>query len=203
MVKQFIRHRRSEMGRPSLAGIRREQILDAVERCMLEHGLSGTTLQRIAERADVQPSLIAHYFGNKDEVVAAAVERTLGRFRDGFTEIMRDAPRGRRLDTLLDLLFSGRMATSEYALLVDALIADSYFHESTRLAVRAMYVDFERMLRTAVDDAYPSAPAKRRAAVAYGLLCLADANNTFACIGFDPAHHAQARRLADVLIASL
>src|SRR5262245_1732276 len=142
MVKQFFRERRSEMGRPSLAAIRREQILDAVERCMLEHGLSGTTLQKIAERAEVQPSLIAHYFGNKDEVVGAAIARTLGRFRDGFADATRNVPPARRLDALLDALFSGRMATSEYALLVDALIADSYFNESTKLAVRAMYADF-------------------------------------------------------------
>jgi AcrR family transcriptional regulator len=191
------------MGRPSLAPVRRGQILDAVEACILGHGLSGTTLARIAEAAEVQPSLIAHYFGSKDAVIAAAVERTLQRFRGGFEDAVRGIAPARQLDALLGVLFSGRMTAREYSLMVDVLIAESYWSEATRAGVRSLYQRFAEMLRAAVDAAYPRASAERRAQVAYGLLCLADANNTFACIGFDPAHHAQARAMADVLVATL
>lgn len=61
------------MGRPSLAVQRRQQILEAVDRCLLEHGLAGTTVARIAQAASVQPSLIAHYFGNKDGLLNEAL----------------------------------------------------------------------------------------------------------------------------------
>lgn len=191
------------MGRPSLAAVRREQILEAVQECIFRHGFAGTTLARIAEAAGVQPSLIAHYFGRKDAVIGAAVERTLASFRRAFDDAVRDVPPRRRLDALLDLLFSGRMTAREYSLMVDVLIAESYWSEATRSAVRGLYERFEEMLRTAVDDAFPGAPPERRAAAAYGLLCLADANNTFACIGFDPEHHPKARAMAEALLATL
>jgi AcrR family transcriptional regulator len=183
--------------------IRREQILEAVEKSITKNGLAGTTLSRIAESAGVQQSLIAHYFGNKEAVISAAVERTLGNFRAGFEETLRGVPPARQLATLMDVLFGGAMTDRRFGLMVDVLIADSYFSTTTRAAVRALYEDFQRMLRQAVDASYPRAPAADRAAVAYGLLCLADANNTFLCIGFGPPRPDLARSLADSLIATL
>lgn len=191
------------MGRPSLAVQRREQILEAVDRCLLEHGLAGTTVARIAQAASVQPSLIAHYFGNKDAVVRAAVERTLGRFRAGFEAALASVPAARQLDALLDVLFDGSLAAPAFGRMVDVLIADAHFDATTREHVRQLYSDFEALLERAVHASHPRLSPRRRADLAYGLLCLADANNTFSCIGFDPAHHAQARRMADLLVSAL
>ena len=61
------------MGRPSLANVRREQILDALERCLARDGLVGTTLEAVAEEAGVRRPVIRHYFGNRDELVAAVM----------------------------------------------------------------------------------------------------------------------------------
>ncbi len=191
------------MGRPSLAAERREQILAAVERCIVRHGLGGTTIARIAAEAGVQPSLVSHYFGGKDAVLDAAVERTLENFRRGFRETVAGVPAGRRLERLLDVLFSDRLASPEFGLMVDVLVAASYWSEPTRRAVRLLYEDFERMVREVVDAARPDAPARERAALAYGLLCLADANNTLRCIGFGPARHARAKGIARRLVDSI
>ena len=53
------------MSRPSLAPVRREQILDAVEACMLEDGIEGVSFSRVARRAGVRTSIVPHYFGSK------------------------------------------------------------------------------------------------------------------------------------------
>ena len=51
------------MGRKSLANERREQILDAFAIYLRQHGFEGCTLERVAEIAGVQRSIIRHYIG--------------------------------------------------------------------------------------------------------------------------------------------
>jgi AcrR family transcriptional regulator len=191
------------MGRPSLAPLRREQILDAVVHCILRHGLSGTTLNLIAVAAGVQTSLVAHYFGSKEAVVRAAVERTLVRYREQLAAVLAGVPPERQLARLLDAMFTDTLTAPEFGRIIDVLIADSYFDLVTREHLQRLFADFERMIGEAVRASYPRLSPRRRADLAYGLLCLADANTTFSCIGFDPAHHKQARRLADTLVETM
>jgi AcrR family transcriptional regulator len=191
------------MGRKSLAGIRREEILAAVERCIIRHGLAATTCRRIAEEASMPPSLVAHYVGSKERVLDAAVERMLERVRGGFEAAVARAPAGRKVARLLAVLFDGSLAAPEIGLVMDELIARSYRSEGTRRRVLSLYLEFERLIRSAIDADHPRAKAALRRDVAYGLLCLADANSTFTSIGIDPAHGRRARGLARALVARL
>ena len=52
----------------------REQILDAARNQFGERGYDGTTIRGIAAEAGVNPALIHHFFGNKEQVFAAALE---------------------------------------------------------------------------------------------------------------------------------
>jgi len=136
-------------------------------------------------------------------VVRLAVERTLGRFRAGFAAALDGVPAPRQLDALLDVAFDGSMTAPEYGQMVDLLIADSYYDQATRELVRALYRDFEVLIERAVAASHPKLSRTRCRELAYGLLCLADANNTFGCIGFDAAHHKRARHYADLLVNAL
>ncbi|MGH4026660.1 MAG: TetR family transcriptional regulator [Pseudonocardiaceae bacterium] len=51
----------------------REQILAAARRLFGEHGYDGTTIRAIAAEAEVNPALIHHFFGSKDQVFAACL----------------------------------------------------------------------------------------------------------------------------------
>lgn len=46
------------------------------------HGLAGARVDRIAERADVNKRLIYYYFGSKDELFLAVLERTYADIRE-------------------------------------------------------------------------------------------------------------------------
>ncbi len=46
----------------------RESILDAARRLFAEKGFDATTVRAIAAEADVDPAMIHHYFGNKEEL---------------------------------------------------------------------------------------------------------------------------------------
>ena len=88
------------------------------------------------------------------------------------------------LDRLLDVLFGGQLTVAPVVVVLDQLRASAYFNEPTRARLVAMYQHFEELAAGALDDIYPAAAPDRRRAVAYALLCLGDANNSFRAAGF-------------------
>jgi AcrR family transcriptional regulator len=66
---------------PNRRGTRsREAVLDAAERLMAEHGYEAATVARLVEEAGIPPSSIYHYFGSKEGVLLAVMERGAERF---------------------------------------------------------------------------------------------------------------------------
>lgn len=59
--------------RPGDSGTR-EAILDAARRAFADHGYDGATIRRIAAEAAVDPALVHHFYGSKEQLFAAAVE---------------------------------------------------------------------------------------------------------------------------------
>lgn len=60
----------------------RQRILDAAMTEFAQHGYSGSRIERISNTADVNVSMIYHYFGNKDDLYIAALEATYKVIRD-------------------------------------------------------------------------------------------------------------------------
>lgn len=66
---------------PNRRGVRsRELVLDAAETLMAESGFEAATLERIVKAAGIPPSSVYHYFGSKDGVLLAVMERGAQRF---------------------------------------------------------------------------------------------------------------------------
>ena len=59
--------------RPGVSGTR-EAILDAARRAFAEQGYQHATIRGVAELAGVDPALVHHYFGTKQDLFVAAVE---------------------------------------------------------------------------------------------------------------------------------
>jgi AcrR family transcriptional regulator len=191
------------VSRPSLAPQRREQILDATEACILERGIDGVTFAQVARRAGVRTSIVPHYFGTKDALMASMVDRVLDRVQVLLDEAVADSRGRERLGRLLDVLFGGRLATPGVILLVDQLRAAAYFDETARARLTGMYRHFERLAVDAVAEAHPDAPDARRRAIAYALVCLGDANSSLRAIGFPRNRDRRAQAAAQVLLDSL
>ena len=69
--------------RPAAASATKpEQIRDAAMRCFAEGGIAGTSLQAIADAADVSIGLIQHYFGTKRQLIASIDRHVLRVFGD-------------------------------------------------------------------------------------------------------------------------
>ncbi len=59
--------------RPGISGSR-EAILAAARSSFADQGYDGTTIRGIARHAGVDPALVRHYFGTKEQLFAAALE---------------------------------------------------------------------------------------------------------------------------------
>jgi betaine-aldehyde dehydrogenase len=69
---------RDVLARDELEESRRRQLIEVTIDSLSELGYVGSTLAQIASRANVSPGLVAHYFRDKDGLLAATF-RTLGR----------------------------------------------------------------------------------------------------------------------------
>jgi AcrR family transcriptional regulator len=75
---------------PNRRGARsREAVLDAAERIMAERGYEAATVSSLVEEAGVPASSIYHYFGSKEGVLLAVMERGAERFHEALPEPVR------------------------------------------------------------------------------------------------------------------
>jgi AcrR family transcriptional regulator len=66
---------------PNRRGMRsRELVLDAAERVMAEDGFEAATLARVVEESGIPMSSVYHYFGSKEGILSAVMERGAERF---------------------------------------------------------------------------------------------------------------------------
>jgi AcrR family transcriptional regulator len=79
----------------------RNRVLDAALDLFAEHGVSGTSLQMIADAVGITKAAVYHQFRTKDDIVTAVTERELGRLVPALerAEAHSDGPQAR--DALL------------------------------------------------------------------------------------------------------
>jgi AcrR family transcriptional regulator len=68
---------------------RRREILETFHDVLAEEGLEGASINRVASRMGINPSLIMHYFPTKEEMVCALVEHILSRYEETFLPRLR------------------------------------------------------------------------------------------------------------------
>ncbi|MGV0794315.1 TetR/AcrR family transcriptional regulator [Mycolicibacterium sp. XJ1819] len=114
------------------------RVLDAALKLVAEHGVSGTSLQMIADAIGVTKAAVYRQFKTKEEIVIAITERELGRLEDALeaAEAEGHGPRARDvlLDRMIDQAVDRRGAVS--ALQFDPVI----------LRLQAEYEPFERFI---------------------------------------------------------
>jgi AcrR family transcriptional regulator len=128
------------MKREEWARIRRREMLAAYYEVLLEEGLQGASLAKIAKRIDAPPSLLIHYFGTKEQMTIELVDYLLERYHETYGALLeRIADPLQRLRAIVDYLFS-----VEYHQLLDdrafyALFYVSLTHPTVRRAFARVY----------------------------------------------------------------
>jgi AcrR family transcriptional regulator len=89
------------------AALRKPEILESYYQVIIQEGLEGTSISKIAQRLDIHPSLIIHYFKNKENMKLELVDLLIEKYESpdliNFDHIEDDEE---RFDALMSMLFS-------------------------------------------------------------------------------------------------
>ncbi|MEM7705857.1 MAG: TetR/AcrR family transcriptional regulator [Pseudomonadota bacterium] len=191
------------MARPSLKEARRSEILSAYGVCVARYGVEGATLEKTAEIAGLARALIRHNVGNKEDLLAAFVDRFLDSATAGVDELFDELPQSDRLETLIDWLFDPEYFDPQEVRITNALwFAAS---ERPRLATQLReWIDkFIGRIADEVERAHPQAPSQQRAAVANGIAAACFHVETMASVGASSGVHSELVRSAHLLASTL
>jgi AcrR family transcriptional regulator len=189
------------MGRPSLADVRRPQLLEAYASCLARYGVEGTTLDRVAKEAGVTRGLVRHYLGNRDEVLRALGDWVRDGYLDWFEEVAERRADHDPIGALLDLTMLAQ--PQELVVVIDALLREAPQDPYIASVLHDVYQAFFRWVDGRLHAALPDTDPTGRRQVALALLSFGFADTDFDTIGFRPnrrrEYHAVASRLIDSL----
>lgn len=132
---------------------RRREMLEAYYQTLLDEGLQGASIAKIARRLDVPPSLLIHYFGTKEQMTIELADYLLEVFHKTYGDkLAAIADPRERLLVILDELFG-----PEYHQLLDdrAFYACFYLsltHPKVRQAYAALYDSSLELVETAIRE---------------------------------------------------
>lgn len=189
------------MARPSVADERREQIIEATLRTISEHGISNTTLDRIADTAGMSRGHVRHFAGNRDKLLLDAA-RVFYADENGEPAILPAAVNS--LNSALDYLFGGEFAasSSENAVVL-AFVELARTTPEIAEVLTASYASTRERLAAYIAEAKPHAPLPAREAAAQGVLSTALGNVFIGDFDSDETRTARARAAVDALLAAL
>lgn len=95
------------MRKRQTAAIRKPEILEHYYQTIIENGIEGASIGKVAQRMGIHPSLIIHYFKRKENMTLELLEMLIDKYeaRDyldlGHTQNIED-----RFETLMNTMFS-------------------------------------------------------------------------------------------------
>jgi AcrR family transcriptional regulator len=98
--------RLSKARKQLLTTMMKESIFEAATSVLYEHGVDGTTMNRVAEAADLAKSSLYDYFPSKDDLLEFVSDRVVAPFLESVEETMgADLPAPQKLARVLRLAF--------------------------------------------------------------------------------------------------
>jgi AcrR family transcriptional regulator len=137
------------MARPSKAEERREQILDAFERCVVRTGIQGITLEKVAKEAGLQRSLVRHFVGNREEMIDAVFDRFMHRAEALWSGATRHRP---SIDEMLEFLVKEAFIGGGVGRLASELRYQRNFDENARRHFKRIFERAQRFVEDVLQD---------------------------------------------------
>ncbi|MEM1449355.1 MAG: TetR/AcrR family transcriptional regulator [Planctomycetota bacterium] len=196
------------MPRKDLTEERTAQILDAFERCIVRQGLGATSLEDIAQEADVKRSILRHYVGNRDDLVRALGDRLLAHYRADLAEMVEYATAGgaRIVDRLVECLFPRPSEEAFQSVIVlEALIVAARQDDELRRRINELMADTVQSVEVILRAAHEDTELDRKAlfAVAWGVVGLSFNEESLTPLALPARYRRGSVQAARVLIESL
>ena len=191
------------MPRPSLKAERTEEILDAIERCVIRDGISGATLEKIAEEADMRRSLLRHNIGNREQLIEAFLNRFFEKSNQEVNEMFNCLPKNGRMQALLDYLFDEEYADSQLALVALALTTAAASHDNIRRRLATWNANYVSIMAENLQKSFPDTPGNDCYDVAAGIVGIFFNSESLAPLGDMSAIREASKNAAIRLLSTL
>lgn len=192
------------MGRKSLAEERKNDLLDAFERCIPKYGLEGTSLKQVAQEANMTRSIIRHYIGNRDDLVDALIQRVISQYIEQLETQYEAVADDNYMEYMLDDMFGKKEAMNQHdSIIIGVLVtAKDRYPRAKKMLVEM----FEAIIQSVAQDLhkqYKKASKETCYQVAYALICLSEMHESFMWLGLRQRHYKDARVVAEALLKTL
>ncbi|MBT4499387.1 MAG: TetR/AcrR family transcriptional regulator [Gemmatimonadetes bacterium] len=145
------------MPRKKLDEERIPQILDAFERCIVKYGIMGTSLERVAQEAEISRTTIHHYIGGRKDLIRATYKRFADTWLEGIDRLA-DVD----IDDLSDYMMSGWQEELGHRLVVmDELMKAVSLDPETLSAVSEVLAYLFQSEAVHFQHLYPTASLER------------------------------------------
>lgn len=131
------------------AEFRKPEILESYYQVLIQEGLEGASIGKIADRLNIHPSLIIHYFKNKERMKLALVDLLVEKYNaPEFLSLEHIEDDEERFEALMDTLFS-----FEWSRTVDPGVHFGFYYLSFRSeAIQERFKEMFKTLRNHLKD---------------------------------------------------
>ncbi len=158
------------MGRPSMAAQRAEEILDALETCIIENGIQATSLANIADKAGFKRSILRHYIGNRDEIICALSSRWSQAYAMQWVELLKWLPSENKSESLIESMFLiGSKERVDTTIIGEALFSEAKRLPLIRQDQEKIMTDFIQNVASVLANDYPNADISKLELVSHGV----------------------------------
>jgi AcrR family transcriptional regulator len=189
-------------GRPSLAALRREQIIDGFIVQIADRGLDSVTMDDVAAVAGVQRAALRHFVGNRRELLAAALEELVQRFHRDVLGAAGSAPSFEQLvDHLLSASWTESMRVEHRAF--DVLAQEASRDPAMKTQLRSAYDLLIAEIAAALHRSHPGADATAARDTAYAIACIVEHHSLMHDLGYADRYTRAAATSAKALASQL
>ena len=128
------------------ADARKPVILDACYAAICEDGLENMSVAKVAARAGIHPSLVIHYFGTKERMLMALVDRVLGVYHELLFSMPKASDPALRLVRLVRIIWSDAWQTAVEHSVVLSIMGIARRNREVAERLDHLYASFRKFL---------------------------------------------------------
>ena len=129
------------------AEVRKSEILGCFYEIIVEQGIEGASIGRIAKRMNIHPSLIMHYFSTKENMIIELVDYIIDKYWSLLKNIrVEHADPHERLHELLDILWGDDWYRTTDISADFSVIAISFHNPEVSERLKRLYLGLKRYL---------------------------------------------------------
>lgn len=137
------------MKKRQTAEIRRPEIISHFYQVIIEEGFENASIQKIAKRMGIHPSLIIHYFASKENMVMGLVDIVLESHSNLFSGLPKfESEPENRLKSLIRTIWSQDWQTKIDISVVYAVLSVGYRNSKVFERILNLYTSYKIFLKT-------------------------------------------------------